>query len=46
MTNETSGDRLLSTFASEQEAYDYSVENRACVYDDDHQCVFCSRWDH
>lgn len=39
-------DKPLSEFASEQEAADYAVENKACVYDENMQCVYCRRWDH
>lgn len=39
-------DKPLSDFASEDEAYEYARENRACVYDADGQCVYCKRWDH
>ncbi len=39
-------DKPLTAFATEQEAYAYSRENGACVYDEDAQCAFCARWDH
>ena len=39
-------DKPLSEFASDDAAYDYSRENKACVYDADMACAFCSRWDH
>lgn len=43
MTN----DRPLTSFANEDDAYDYAVENKACVYGDFlGDCVFCKRWDH
>ena len=40
-------DKPITEFATEDEAYDYAAENKACVYDPDTMnCVFCRRWDH
>lgn len=40
------GDRPLTDFANDDDAYDYAREHRVCVYDDAYQCVYCCRANH
>lgn len=37
---------IAVTFATEDEAYDYAVENRTCLINVEGDEVFCKRWDH